>query len=553
MPRRSIKLLLRESEDAWKNKRYWQSLLRECYEFALPQQNPYFEGEGDLRHKTSPGQRKTDRLFDSTLMTATTRIANRLQAEITPTGIKWADMKPGDLITDKRLREQANAELHSANSVLFSSLQLSNFSQAINEWYLDLVTAGLAIMAVMEGAEETVPLDFICIPQSTVAVREGPRGKLSDFYRRHRIRKGVIEENWPDFDWPKDLKEVEDHVPVELQEAFYWSGKSQMWYYDVIWAGGPIGGGGASKTPQQGDAVRCVSRQYKNGYWVGTRWLKSPGEDQGRGLVMSALPDAKTLNKTKELLLQNASLAIKGAWLVRHDAVIGQGNVDIHPGAKISVRATGGPTGAAIQRLDVGGDLQLAQLLIADLVNSINTTMLNKALPPETGGVRSATEIVARLREIQQDLGAPLGRVINEGITPMMQIALGVLGQKGLVPLTSDGRAIPLDGARVQFNITSPLIQAQNLQDVENVVNWMTLQRSALGPEAFILGTKVEDVGQYLAEKMNVDPSLVRDLETREQMQALVGMAMSQIGATPANQNEAGGGVAPVGNVPLAA
>jgi hypothetical protein len=40
--------------------------------------------------------------------------------------------------------------------------------------------------------------------------------------------------------------------------------------------------------------------------------MKVAGEIYGRGPLLTALPDIKTLNKTLELLLKNASLAVAG-------------------------------------------------------------------------------------------------------------------------------------------------------------------------------------------------------------------------------------------------
>ena len=37
--------------------------------------------------------------------------------------------------------------------------------------------------------------------------------------------------------------------------------------------------------------------------WIVARYMKIPGEVFGRGPLVSALPDVKTLNKTLELLL----------------------------------------------------------------------------------------------------------------------------------------------------------------------------------------------------------------------------------------------------------
>lgn len=526
MARRTVSLVLREAEAAWRDKRAWEQLLRSCYLHAMPERNPYFSGDGTGQDMGTPGQpNKGARVFDSTLMESAIKLANRIQTELVPPGRVWARFVPGDLVK-REMREQARIQLAQIQAALFTAIQLSSFDTAINEWLLELVIAGTAIMGVLKPNDDLLPLEFMCIPQSQVALREGADGRIHGFYRKFKLRAGLIVEKWPEAKLPQQVlslpEDQRDEAELRLFEALYFVPGTKTWYYDVILEGQSGANG------ERGNHSRIVERTYKDGQWIAARWIKAVGETHGRSPVMMALPDFKTLNRAKELMLQNASLALKGAWMVRNDGVVNAANVRIFPGATIAVRSTGGTVGASIQRLDVGGDIQLAQLVIEDLVSSVRAIMLNKSLPPETGAVRSATEIVQRLKEIQMDLGSPLGRIIREGIIPMMQVALGVLGQEGIVPTEADGRAMRLDGALVKVNMLSPLVQAQNLTDVEQYVNWGQIVTALGGREVFMLGCNVEDMPAYLADKMGVDPEQVRPEEDRKQIQNIIGAMLQQ-------------------------
>lgn len=548
MARRSTEVVLKEFDAAWRDKDDWNGLHREVYEFSLPQRNPYHHGDPSFSPPRG-GAKKTDRLFDSTLPNATVRLANRLQSDLCPAGRKWGVFKPGIFIK-KEHREQAKQELAGIEEALFGAVHLSNFDQAINEWFLELVGPGTAIMGVMESTGPESPVDFVCIPQSQVALREGPHGKVWGMYRKHHMLAALIEDTWADATIPPKIRKLMDDDPaatVQLCEALYYSPKDRRWFFDVIWR---ETGAGSSRGGE-----RLVERTYRDGYWVVTRWLKAVGESHGRGPAVAALADAKTLNKLKELLLMNASIGVKGAWLVNHQAVINPATAAVRPGAMIPVRGAAGHQ--AMTRLEVGGDLNLAQLIIKDLVESIDRCMLNKALPPVSAAVRSPTEIVERMKELQQDLGAPLGRVITEGLIPIMQLALGVLGRAGIIQLAEGGRAIPINGAEVKFELLSPLVQAQNLADIEALTQWCMLQKQLAGEEAFIMGTVVEDLGEYLAGKMNIPPTLVRPAADRAKwQQALGGMMAGQMGGGPpmaANSNGGGIAAAGAGSVPMAA
>lgn len=512
MARRKVELLLKEADSAWDDKRLWWSLLEECYEYALPNRNPYFAGDGTgIGNQKTQGSKKTTRLFDSTLPNSVMKVSNRLVLDIMPPGRRWGALKPGALVQAAQ-KDNIAKQLQPIEEALFTAIGLSNFDMSIHEWMLELLTAGTSVMAILEG-EDDVPVEYLCIPQSQVALREGPNGKIWGMYRKHELRAGLIEDQWPDA--KVNLEHHDDEDKITFDECLYYSRKDGTWYYDVIMHGG-------KKSGKDKGAQRIVEREYKEGIWVVSRWIKAVGETHGRSLVMQALPDAKTLNKLKELLLQNASLAVKGVWLGRQDGILNTNAVNIVPGAIIPVHATGGAVGASLTRLDVGGDLQLGQFIFEDMVQSIKSTMMDKSLPPQTGSVRSATEIIERLREAQIDFGSPIGRLIYEGIIPILQATVGVLGRKGIIPMQQDGKALQLNGASVKVELTSPVVQAQNLADVENTVQWAQISQSIVGPETFMMTAKIEDIPEYIAGKMGVHNSVIRDKTEREQVQQFV-------------------------------
>ena len=530
MARRAVEVELKEAAAAWTDKRNWEPLHRQVYEFALPQRNPYYSGDASVR--PTGGQSKQDRVFDATLANATVKLANRLQSELCRPGTKWAKFTLGKLLEGK-VPPEAVSDLERIEEAVFAAMHISSFDTAINEWFLNLACPGTAVMGVLEGGGQ-MPVDYVCIPEAQCAFREGPNGQIWGVYRKHRMMVALIKDTWTEAKVPAKLLEQTKDEPdadVELDECLYFDRLDNRWWYSVIWKDGGTDAKGGE---------RLVERFYVDGYWVVARWLKAPGETHGRGPAIQALPDAKTLNKLKELLLMNASLAVKGVWLVRNDSVISPGTVTVRPGAHIPVRNID----QAMKRLDVYSDLQLAQLIVEDLVSSINQAMLNKSLPPETGAVRSATEIVQRLKELQQDLGAPLGRIITEGLMMIMRLTLGVLGRAGVIPLAPNGQTLPLDGANIKLELRSPLVQTQNLADVEATVQWLEIQKGLLPDEAYMLGTKVEDVAEYLAKKLGVTKELYRSQGER--------VAFQQVMAGVLNQ-QMGGGAGVVANAPAVA
>lgn len=518
------------AEKAWTEKALWAPLLSESYEYALPDRNTY-HNNGTGHPQGSAGSKGTDRssrrVFDSTLMNDAVKLANRLQSELFPIGHQWANLAPGAFVP-KQVQQKARADLHALQQVLFAAIMLSNFDLAIAEWLLELVIAGTAVMVVQKGDDDN-PVVFQAVPQSFVAFREGAFGRIDLMARKHRMRVSLIKSYWDDATIEGLVPpgaSIENQDPeVDLLDVNYYDHEDKVWRNDVI----AVGKTGAK------EGARIVERESVVNRWVIARWTKAPGEAQGRSLVQQALPDARVLSAVKNYLLRQAALAIGGVFLVRNNGVVNANNVRIFPGATIPVQSTGGTAGASIAPLQVGGDIQLAQLVIEDLVNSIHKTMLNNGIPDTSQGIRSATEFIERMKDLQQSLGAPFARVLKEGIVPMLEAVFAVLGEQDVVPVPENGK-IKLNSGQISLKFTSPLVQGQNLRDVEAVSQSMGLTKELAGEQAVGVAFKVEDLGEWLASKLGADPALVRDAAQRETLQKQAGVMMAA---------QANGGVMP--------
>ncbi len=520
MTRYSEKIVCELSDKAWTEKAHWNDLLKECYEFALSDRNPY-HGNGTGKPgdaKPVAGKDKTSRrVYDSTLAVDAVRIANRLQYELFPIGSKWAEFLPGAFV-NPQMRENARTDLENLREVVFTAIQLSNFDLSIAEWLLELVVAGMACMLVQQGDEDN-PVIYQCVTQAHVAVREGAFGKIDMISRRHRIRHSLVKQTWSDAKFP-DLEsdKLADDPELDLVDVCYWSTEDRVWYYDVIVTGG---------MGEHHREHRIVARQHDICPWIIARWSKAAGEAQGRSMVMLALPDARVLSSVKSYLLRHAALSIGGVWMVRNDGVINANSVRIFPGATIPVRSTGGTAGgASIAPLQATGDVNLAQLVIQDLVQSIHKIMLNDGMPEVSDGVRTATELMERLKELQQSMGAPFSRVLKEGIIPMLEATISILGKMGVIPV-GQGQKIKLNNGQIQVRFASPLVQGQSIRDVEVLQQAAMITAQMAGQESVAVSFKVEDVGAWIGAKLGADPTMMRNAQERVDFQQKAAQVMA--------------------------
>ena len=492
--------ILKRQQLAQTKKDEFQQIYQDAYEFALPQRQLYGVWEGG-----ATGTKKMQRVFDSTAINSTQRFANRLQSVVFPPQRKWSRLEPGPSIPIER-KAQAQAILDAYGDKMFDVLKQSNFDIAIGEFLLDLAV-GTACMMVQPG-DDISPINFVPVPLFLVSYEEGANGQVDNVYRRMRMKGESIQRQWPDAKIPPDLQRRIDDKPtddIELLEATIHDHKRGDYCYHVIWKEGK---------------AELVYRRRKTSPWVVSRYMKVAGEIYGRGPLITALPDIKTLNKTKELLLKNASLAVAGVYTAADDGVLNPNTVKLSPGAIIPVARNGGPQGPALLPLPRSGDFNVSQLVINDLVGSIKRILLDESLPPENMSARSATEIVERMKELSQNLGSAFGRLINETMIPLVSKILEVMDERGLIDLP-----LRVNSLEVKVVPVAPLAMAQNMEDVNAILQYSQLMGTGqFGPDGQ-LALKNDAVVDYLADKLGV-PAAVRN--TAEERSVLMEEAQQQ-------------------------
>ena len=433
MMRLDAKQVLQRHDKALTKKEDFRNLYDEAYEFALPQRNLY-DGyyDGGVQ-----GQKKMNRVFDSTAINSTQRFANRMQSGIFPPQRKWCRLEPGSDIPFER-RAEAQAALDAYGDKMFDTLKQSNFDVAIGEFLLDLCV-GTAVMLVQPG-DDVNPINFIPVPQFLVSFDEGANGQVDNVYRRMKLKAESIQRQWPDAELPQELKNMIEQKPteeVELVEATIFDQERGDYCYHVI---------------DKRTKTELVYRRMDHSPWIVSRYAKIAGETYGRGPLITALPDIKTLNKTLELVLKNASLSISGVYTAADDGVLNPNTVKIMPGAIIPVARNGGPQGESLRPLPRAGDFNVSQIVMDDLRGNIKRTLLDESLPPDNMSARSATEVVERMKELSQNLGSAFGRLINETMIPVVSRMLQVMDERGLITLP-----LKVNGLEIKIAPVAPL------------------------------------------------------------------------------------------------
>ena len=199
--------ILKKYQEAISVKDHWREKFEEAYEYCLPNRESFYE--------ESPGQKRTDKIFDETAVVGVQEFASRLQAGIVPTFARWADFQAGVEIPEEQ-KPEINKQLDAITDYVFEVLQNSNFNQEIHECFMDLAV-GTGCMLVEDG-DAVNPIKFTAVPLPKLCLMNGPDGRIDTVYRKRIVKpehisvlypKAIIPENFDPLKMKKDCSIIE--------------------------------------------------------------------------------------------------------------------------------------------------------------------------------------------------------------------------------------------------------------------------------------------------------------------------------------------------------
>jgi hypothetical protein len=438
-----------------------------------------------------------------------------------PNWTRWAELVPGGAIPRDRIDPKIIDGLQQATETFFNFLNHSNFQQVINETALDLMV-GTGALDFDEGTDEQ-PFVFTSIPLSSVELEEGPNGTLeTKFMCRRPVARNLVRmyAEMEEIDLPPMLLEKLHQTPdaeIEIIQCEVYDPQTKHYYGIVVWSEG-----------------KQIIWRYDFGETcpgIVARATKCSGELYGRGRVMLALSDARTLDKMQEFVLRHSAIQVAGAFTGVSDGVLNPYTAIIAPNIVIPVASndSGNPS---LRPLEIGGNFQVTEALMADLRQRVRRTMLGPE--PREGPVRSATENNIDDRNRLWAMNGEYGRIQAELLAKIISRGVAILQNRGLMA------RFKIDGRAVAVKYTSPFAKSQAQEDVTALTNVLGLGQ-LIGPAMLMQGLKLEDVPAYVAEKLGVPIKLVRTEEEKkilgeqvaqaaqadpEATQAVVGTAM---------------------------
>jgi hypothetical protein len=479
-------------------------VIDDCYELALPlrQRNPM------MGHNGPPD---TDRLFDSTAVSAVQGLASQTLDDVWPADQTPFMLKAGKRVPEEK-REEMNRRLASVSEDVIEVINNSNFRSAGHECFLDYCI-GTGIMLI-EAGDALRPVNFRSIPLTECVLDTGPRGEVDCLMMEREIRLGDIRKLWPKARLSADMAQREDTDPdqkVRILEAMErdWSKRNvEAWVHWIIW----------SENTNSGVLIQERDEGVGSCPFVAVSFTRVSGEAMGRGPVMMALPDIRVANKLVELNLEHADLTLSGIWLYDDDGVINPDTAILEPGALIP-KMPG--TSQGLQNIGPSGNFQVGQVTLQELRSAIKDHLYVNDLGDVNRSPKTAQEISQRTADRARRLSGSYGRLQTEFLFPVVSRVWWLLkkaeGQSGLPPI---------DGDQIKVKPLGPLTRAQAQDDILRHVNYIQTLNQLWGPQAALMLTDPTLVSKYLADKMGFDAQLLRPEAEQQQMLQMAQQAM---------------------------
>jgi len=418
----------------------------------------------------TPGEKKTELMFDATAALALERFAAAMESMLTPRNQKWHRLTS----TNDQLNKDREVKLffEEATNILFKQRYspTANYASQQHEVYIGMGAFGTA--AMFSDFDDRGGLRYKAIDLRELLFDMSHQGVVDTSYRKFKLTARQMQQRVDAGRWDAIPDSVKKAVEDEPDKKF-----------DIIHCVRP----NAEIVPGRKDAAgkefsslyvsveqkMVVSRGgFKTFPYAVSRYVTGPGEIYGRSPAMLALPAIKVLNEQKKTMLKQGHRVVDPVLLTHDDGVLDA--LSLKPGAV-------NPGGVSAEGRALVHTLPTGNLAAGQELMDMERTVINDAflvnlfqILVETPAM-TATEVLERAREKGALLSPTMGRQQSEMLGPQIARDVDLLQQQGLLP-----ELPPLlveAGGEFEIEYDSPLSRSQRS---EEAAGWLRTLEAAI-------------------------------------------------------------------------
>lgn len=444
----------------------WETHWQEVVDLVRPM-------AGDFTNTRYQGQRRTEKIYDSTAVEALDLLASSLHSSVTPSSQRWFSLSVSD--PEVATKDAVLAWLEGTSDRMFHYLKRPEacFTTSIHEFYLDLCAFGTAIIFQEWDKENKIPV-FRTFPLTSCLIDENHKGQVDTVIRSFQFSARQVLQKWPDA--PTYFKEQEAAAPNK-QFIFIHSVQPKGKEWESVWV---------SKDLQE----IMHEGKYRTFPYHVARWEKVPGEMYGRSPATKCMPTIKVLNQYEKLSLQRTQMEVAPPFLVPSDGFTGP--LDTSPFG-INIYENG--EGNKPEPMMVGGSWSMAEGKMDKLQEAVGKSFGVNYLELFRKNERQTAEEIMALNDERLRMLAPMtGRLLTEACGPLVRRLYALLEEHMLI----DDEPAELASSDVEIFYVSEAAIAQERAKLAGTKRWLSEMIPLAQADPSIM--EHVDLGKYVRE-----------------------------------------------------
>ena len=493
--------IVREQAQLASKRGIWESHWREVAQRVIPRLD-------EIQERKTPGEKKSEWIFDSTAPLALERFAAIMESLLTPRSQQWHKLRS----TNKELNEEAAAKkwFEDSTRALFQRRYSpkANYASQQHETYMGLGSFGTGCMFTDEWMGNP---RYRAIHLAEIYCAENFQGIIDTIFRKFQMTarqaaQAFGEDNLPDAtkgrlssakhqnsDYIHLVRPRDDLDPERLDTR----GMAYESYYVSLEGKQIVRSGGYHKQP----------------YTI-SRYVTGPKEVYGRSPAMLALGDIKMINEMYKTTIRAAHMLVRPPLLVHDDGVIGNGGrtIPVQPGGTIQggVTSQGRPK---IIPLDAGGNIPISLEMMDRKREAIQDAFLVTIFQILIDHPRmTATEVLMRAQERGALLSPTMGRQQSEALGPQIERELDIGIRNGWIDPPPE--VLLEAGGEYEIEYVSPLSRAQRSEELLGIQRTVELVSPLAAADPSVMDIfESDEIARISAEITGAPLSILKSKE----------------------------------------
>ncbi len=399
----------------------WNYLWTQVAERVLPNYDDFIKKRAD-------GQKRTERVFESTAPLALKKFCAAMESILCPPMQRYQRLR----CTDERYAKirEVNVYLDQVTDCLFAARYApgSNFQSQVNEYFSQLGAFGTGPWQIHD---DMPGIRYECLHLAEVYIMEGANGRADWIHRKYELTTRQAMQMQRKYGWQLPPKIVD---AMEREPDRRWSFLHCVYPNEerIPGAMGPKGMAFCSVHIAWDTKEIVKESGFRTQPIVAGRYMTAAKETYGRGPCIDILPDILMVNEMEKTNIRMAQKNVDPPILLADDGALASFSMRSNSLNYNMVNQDGKPMAIPFQ---AGGNFQIAKEYMDQKRELINDALLVNVFQILVDDREmTATEVMERAQEKAQMLAPAMGRQQAEWLGPNTEREIDILYHANQLP-----------------------------------------------------------------------------------------------------------------------